>query len=162
MPLVAAYIKRGENIPLQVVMGNGSTDRVIKATLYDAKTHTAFATDVILAHITNGFYFDDSVPLPDNVSLVNAIYRVFESDGVSPSADTEKRAEDFFQVQLDGIFECELTGFVEPGEVVGVVESDGALSGLIEQDELSGEVTDGTISGELSSDELVGKTEDCP
>jgi hypothetical protein len=91
-------VRLGDYIPLIAVVSNGDQDKVIKVDLYNQDTGALLTTTPItLALVAPGYYQDNSYLMPP-VKRVLALMNVFESDGTTPSTDTEQVGTALFEI----------------------------------------------------------------
>lgn len=163
MPVVVAHIIEGKLIPLRATLGDGSTDKVIRADILNHQTGAVLATGLVLTHQSSGSYANTSFPMPA-IQYVAAVYKVFNSDGVTPSTTTDLRGEDLFQLAVS-VASDNIDGVVDTDDSIsGVIIGDDEISGSIDEDDsIGGSVNDDKVAGVIeSNDSIDGTVEDCP
>jgi hypothetical protein len=94
-------VRLGDYIPLIAVVSNGDQDKVIKVDLYNQDTGALLTiAPITLTAIAPGYYQDNSYVMPP-VKRVLALMNVFESDGTTPSNDTEQVGTALFEINDD-------------------------------------------------------------
>ena len=77
-------VKEWDNIPLNLQLWNGVTDKVIKATLRDLSNPTTIIIDnIILTHHNEWLYLNNNVTMTDTYKYITAIIKIYQSDGVT-------------------------------------------------------------------------------
>jgi len=150
-------LKLGEKIPLMLLTENRATDRVVRARIYDAVAVEIAGSPVNVAHLADGTYFDNSLAMPDT-DHITVEYDVFDGPGfTNVSVDLLPDNERFDRDRLQEVVKMEN----KATDLVGVVEPDIILEGVIESDDLIGIIEDEDLAGAVAGDsELVAESEE--
>jgi len=171
-------VKLGDQIPLNINETNLDSTKVIKATLFDLKDLSLLpgVFPIIVAHVANGIYFDNSFEFPDGVSQVYAEYLIFDANGTTPNTTGAQNAHDIFALDdLGGAVDAILAASISSDIIVdvGVVSSEevGVIVQLgndpinveIEQPNLIDVkvLQDGIVGIEIKQDELINIIVEC-
>jgi hypothetical protein len=151
-------INAGTTLPLCLQLGSGLTTKYVRARLYTV-AGVQIGSDISLVHTSGGLYVDNSV-LKNTDDFTLAIYKVFDDAlFTTPSKDDQDAIDVFIknqaasQVQSGGEL---LRGIVKNSTLLGIVNQDDNLKGLIETSEVKGLVTSKDIIGLIESNELKG------
>lgn len=95
---MAIAIKVGENIPLAVLLENLATDRFVKATVRDNTGAQIVGSPFNVPHLSDGYYFLGTVPMPAGVLNIDVQYVVYDDAGFTTISIDQLPATERFDV----------------------------------------------------------------
>lgn len=122
-------IPLGDPIPLSLQLGDGATDKYVRAHVYKADgTSQVTGSPVALTHVSGGRYIDQSLTMPPG-NCVEARYETFDDAGfTTPSGESIVTEKIYLKPDAssggdssNGLAEV-IVGIVSDDDVVGTVE----------------------------------------
>jgi len=156
---MSVFVKQGQPIPLQVQLTDGRTDLVIRADLYNLDTGNLLPSgaNVLLSHVASGFYKNTAFTMPGSGDRVQAQYKLFEADGLTPNTKGDQFVTDIFvlnDVASDVV--SSVGQALRDSDFVAVVDEFELTANIVDDDTLSAFNDNTTLTAYASDFNFIG------
>jgi len=126
-------VQVGAAIPLVLQLFDGSTDRVVKANLFNPDG-SLYLDDIILESSGLGMYQNNETLMPD-VEYLACTYIVYEPGGVTPDENYENASDTFEKYNSNnsgGVIIGVVQDTAASDTILGVVQNNSQIFGVVE------------------------------